>query len=307
MRLEISKVQEQLDEAVTILNLQLDNLLGREQSSIKTELRAISLSDLRRVVEFVKDKCEAYGWVDQRSKAVVRGAKEVNLYHLVYNFVGPVTAPVGHEVVDDSVKIGPDDAAPGGEAYWREHKGKRRLRYTRGFPPGPAVGERDKFVRTFSGSFAELLWNEERQAEWFVSHYWGEPVVDFVTCLVEHDEVYMLAGKALYWVCAYASSQTHIGEELGNKGPLHSPFFRALQLAQGAVLVIDAASEVTRRMWCGFENVVINRENKTIVLATADRPVAQRSGSSESLSSQEAAGVPSGKAPRRHQNRPGKS
>jgi len=269
MRLEASKVQGQLDEAVQILGLELDNLLQREKSKIRTEMRAVSLKDLRRLADFIKDKCRVYGWIDPRSKETVGDAKEVNLYQLVFNFIGPVTAPVGHEVVDDSVQIGPDEEVPGGEALWLEHKGRRRLRYVRGVPPGPKANTPDKYVRTFSGSFAELLWNEERAAEWFVSHFWGEPVVDFVTCLNAHDYRYNLDGGGLYWVCAHANSQTHIGEELGTQGPLCSPFFRALDLAKGAVLVVDSASEVTRRMWCGFENVIIARERKEFVMATA--------------------------------------
>jgi len=270
MQLEISQVQQQLDEAVSILDLQLVHLLSRKKSTIKPELRAISLADLRRVVKFVLDKCAAYGWVDERSKAVVSDPRKIDWYHLVYNFVGPVTAPAGHEVVDDSIRIGTDHEAPGGEADWFQHQGRRRLRYVRGFPPSPEVGKPDKFVRTFSGSFAELLWKDSRSAEWFVSHYWGEPLVDFATSLDGHDQAYRLEGVGLYWVSAFANSQTHIGEELGTQGMLCSPLFRALQLSQAAVLVIDAASEVTRRMWCMLESVVATRHGKELLLVTAD-------------------------------------
>mmetsp|Transcript_123509 Transcript_123509/g.283190 ORF Transcript_123509/g.283190 Transcript_123509/m.283190 type:complete len:961 (+) Transcript_123509:27-2909(+) len=270
MRPEHSKAQQQLDEAVVILNLTLEHVLCREKSKIRTELRAISFADLGRVASFVRDKCKAYRWVDERSKVVVGSPEKVNLYHLVYNFVGPVTAPVGHEVAPECVQLGPDGEAPGGEAYWMEHQGRRRLRYVRGLPPGPPLGTRDPFVRTFSGSFAELLWNEEREAQWFVSHYWGEPVLDFVTCIAGHDETYKLGGSGLYWICAYANSQTHISEELGAEGPLCSPFFKALGRAAGAVLVMDENSVVTQRMWCGFENVVIARADKCLAIVTAE-------------------------------------
>jgi len=41
-----------------------------------------------------------------------------------------------------------------------------------------------------------------------------------------------------------------------------------LELAQGAVLVLDSGAEVVRRMWCGFENVVIAKQKKPVVLVT---------------------------------------
>jgi len=243
--------------------------LGRGKSKIPTELRAISLTDMLRLAEFIQEKCAQYGWVDNMTKKVVSDAKDVNLYHLVYNFIGPVTAPIGHEVVDSDLKLGSDGEVPGGVAHEKEHNGRRRFRFVRGVPPGAKKGKKDQFVRTFSGSFAELLWNGERKAQYFISHWWGEPVLDFVLCVKEHARVYKLGGDGLYWVCAHANSQTHITEELGDGGPLRSPFFRALERADGALLMIDMDSQVTTRMWCGFENVVIATQGKSLAVATA--------------------------------------
>ena len=43
---------------------------------------------------------------------------------------------------------------------------------------------------------------------WFASHWWGEPVLDFVRCCEKHAEVRGLAeDEATYWVCAYANRQ----------------------------------------------------------------------------------------------------
>mmetsp|Transcript_90594 Transcript_90594/g.207310 ORF Transcript_90594/g.207310 Transcript_90594/m.207310 type:complete len:627 (+) Transcript_90594:79-1959(+) len=268
MKTDIMRCKEQLDEAVTTLDLHVEYLLNRERSNIRTELRAISITDLVRLSKFITEKCATYGWVDPRNNEVIDSAKEVNLYNLVYNFVGPVTAPVGHEVAEEALVIGLDGEVPGGVAQEEQHDGRRRFRYVRGVPPGAKKGASDPFVRTFSGSFAELLFNRERAAAYFVSHWWGEPVLDFVVCIQEHAKVHKL-GEGLYWVCAYANSQTHIADELGEGGPLESPFFKALQRAEGAVLVVDATSTVTTRMWCGFENVVINRQGKDLAVATA--------------------------------------
>ena len=38
--------------------------------------------------------------------------------------------------------------------------------------------------------------------KWFVSHWWGEPVLDFIACLEEHAKVRALdPDEAAYWVC----------------------------------------------------------------------------------------------------------
>mmetsp|Transcript_89101 Transcript_89101/g.238635 ORF Transcript_89101/g.238635 Transcript_89101/m.238635 type:complete len:869 (-) Transcript_89101:249-2855(-) len=272
MKTDIARVEEQLREAVEILTLNVKNLLDRDFSRIRTELRAISLADLSRLAQFIRDTTWTNGWIDTLTKKTVEKAEDVNLYHLVYNFVGPVTSPVGHEVADSALQLGPDGEAPGGEAHEIEHSRKRRFRYVRGFPPGVPKGQKDGFVRTFCGSFAELLCNDEREAHFFVSHWWGEPVLDFVACLEAHDAVHEGGGQSLYWVCAYANCQARIAEELGEEGPLASPFYKALTAATGgAVLVIDTNSTVTTRMWCGFENVVVASKGKSLAMATSVR------------------------------------
>ena len=44
--------------------------------------------------------------------------------------------------------------------------------------------------------------------KWFVSHWWGEPVVDFIACVKEHAKVRGLdPEEAVYWVCTYAITQ----------------------------------------------------------------------------------------------------
>ena len=54
-------------------------------------------------------------------------------------------------------------------------------------------------------SYVELVAPEGARAQtpkWFVSHWWGEPVKDFIACLVEHARVRRLSDEeAVYWVC----------------------------------------------------------------------------------------------------------
>ena len=58
-------------------------------------------------------------------------------------------------------------------------------------------------------SYVELVAPEGTRAQtpkWFVSHWWGEPVKDFIACLEEHARVRNLdPEEAVYWVCAYAT------------------------------------------------------------------------------------------------------
>ena len=59
-------------------------------------------------------------------------------------------------------------------------------------------------------SFVELVTPEGKEdtaiPQWFVSHWWGEPVLDFIKCTQEHARVRELGEDACYWVCAYACS-----------------------------------------------------------------------------------------------------
>ena len=61
----------------------------------------------------------------------------------------------------------------------------------------------------YACSFVELVTpdGEEDTAtpQWFVSHWWGEPVLDFIKCTEEHARVRDLGEDACYWVCAYAT------------------------------------------------------------------------------------------------------
>ena len=57
-----------------------------------------------------------------------------------------------------------------------------------------------------SCSFVELMVPEGSEAtaipQWFVSHWWGEAVLDFIKCTQEHARVRALGEGACYWVYA---------------------------------------------------------------------------------------------------------
>ena len=54
-------------------------------------------------------------------------------------------------------------------------------------------------------SYVELVAPVGTRAQtpkWFVSHWWGEPVMDFIACVEEHARVRALdPQEAVYWVC----------------------------------------------------------------------------------------------------------
>ena len=51
--------------------------------------------------------------------------------------------------------------------------------------------------------------------KWFVSHWWGEPVLAFLVCLQNHVKLRHLdIMHSAYWVCAYANNQWRLAGAL---------------------------------------------------------------------------------------------
>ena len=98
---------------------------------------------------------------------------------------------------------------------------------------------------------------------WFVSHWWGEPVKDFVKAVEKHSKVRFPRGErnevdcdrntadedVSYWVCAYANNQHALGSDIP-PDPRDSAFFKAMQLCEGVLVVLDASATVFTRSWC---------------------------------------------------------
>ena len=113
-------------------------------------------------------------------------------------------------------------------------------------------------------SFVELVAFAAQLPDWFVSHWWGEPVFDFVACIEQHvqdhtekhnydeEAVEQSANETGYWVCAYANNQWRLDEELVDDLSLTS-FRKALALAKGAVSILDRGGKVFTRVWCCYE------------------------------------------------------
>ena len=138
-------------------------------------------------------------------------------------------------------------------------------------------------------SFVELVAPPGTTAQtprWFVSHWWGEPVKDFIKAVEYHavqrfaprgkasvfykgKRQHQIVGKpadadATYWVCAYANNQ-HDLSELDVKDPRDTPFFKAMQLCDGVLVILDKDGKVFTRIWCGFEQATVAQGKKLLL------------------------------------------
>jgi len=113
-------------------------------------------------------------------------------------------------------------------------------------------------------AYIELVALYAQPPKWFCSHWWGEPVLDFVDCVVTHamDHGYSLEGcehydpTAGYWVCAYANNQWDLAS-VNTPTLEETSFYKALKLAEGAVSILDKGGMCFKRVWCSYECYVV--------------------------------------------------
>jgi len=102
-------------------------------------------------------------------------------------------------------------------------------------------------------AFKELFASGESRPTYYVSHWWGEKVLDFIRCCEYHATAHNLnPSEATYWVCAYANRQHDLGADLGTD-PSKSSFNAAMKMSNGVFLVIDPNVVVTTRIWVDYE------------------------------------------------------
>ena len=112
----------------------------------------------------------------------------------------------------------------------------------------------------FHISFVGLFTNTPQKHCFFVSHWWGEPVLHFIKIVTTHAGLHRFAKDTAYWVCAYANDQHALSEEVSDD-PMQSSFCRAMMgdWCIGVLLVLNSATENHRaampfeRVWCAFE------------------------------------------------------
>eukprot|EP00931_Biecheleriopsis_adriatica_P109459 TRINITY_DN8371_c0_g1_i2.p1 TRINITY_DN8371_c0_g1~~TRINITY_DN8371_c0_g1_i2.p1 ORF type:complete len:799 (+),score=103.51 TRINITY_DN8371_c0_g1_i2:1504-3900(+) len=95
------------------------------------------------------------------------------------------------------------------------------------------------------------------QYQYIVSHWWGEPILDFIACIRLHMNAHRLDKHVPYWVCAYCNNQHQLGADLSSD-PRKSSFFKAMHISDGMLLVLDETGPATpfSRIWCSFEQSI---------------------------------------------------
>lgn len=127
-------------------------------------------------------------------------------------------------------------------------------------------------------SLSEHLVGPKMAPNWFVSHWWGELLGNFLKCIKQHLEVRgRCSHTTAYWVFAYAKRPNHSEEDVWTN-PKHSSFYRALQATRFRTLLVLTSSDQgqgqgaavpIRRLWCLFECAMsIDRSTSTIDIAT---------------------------------------
>jgi len=100
----------------------------------------------------------------------------------------------------------------------------------------------------------------------FVSHWWGEPIKEFIMCLDRAQIDFSLNCSAdtdskgggftddtPVWVCAYANNQWELGDDI-TEDPKESGFAKAMEVANGrTITILDKKGKVFTRIWCIYE------------------------------------------------------
>ncbi|CAJ1349702.1 unnamed protein product, partial [Effrenium voratum] len=114
-------------------------------------------------------------------------------------------------------------------------------------------------TRELNSAMMEHLSDCKLLPNWFVSHYWGQHIEQFVGGLRQHLAVRGLSGRTGYWICAFANRHSEFHADVGAT-PTSSPLFSAIEAAHFRVLlVLDSSPDfpgpatVLSRSWCAFE------------------------------------------------------
>ncbi|CAJ1433607.1 unnamed protein product [Effrenium voratum] len=111
-------------------------------------------------------------------------------------------------------------------------------------------------TRSFRCSFAELVATEPQVPKWFVSHWWGTPLMQTAAMLKYHGDQRQAKKPAAMWLDAFALC-LHDPEQLF---PVPSvmeaaPFLKVLISPKciGTVFLMDGTGVATGRSWCLLE------------------------------------------------------
>jgi len=260
----------------------------------KTEERAMSLKELRNLKREIQRRCDKEGWADMKT-GVCLNADEVNLYHLTYSHICPLTTPEGvllegmkkhHDYKEGQIVIQsePGRELPVAEGFITKpvKEGTIQVAMTRGMFIKDVTGDKrlpvtvddvlcgqpTNVTSPNALSYKELVSTGPMPPRWFCCHWWGEKVFEFIACCEMHSALRDIKdNEASFWVCAYANCQHDLGADI-TVDPEHSSFRRAMRLAEGIMLVLDPNATPFKRIWCDFElykTIATDKKNLDIV------------------------------------------
>lgn len=108
-------------------------------------------------------------------------------------------------------------------------------------------------------AFAEVLYSRPRAPQWCVMHWWGDRLLDLVTCLDQHIRTRKMEEDVPYWIMACAVRPHSVTDDI-DEDITQTCFYKALVAAEfQSLLVLDKRAEhsgpatVFSRAWCGYE------------------------------------------------------
>mmetsp|Transcript_60762 Transcript_60762/g.144714 ORF Transcript_60762/g.144714 Transcript_60762/m.144714 type:complete len:1223 (+) Transcript_60762:87-3755(+) len=267
-------------------------LLSNYGNIPRVEQRAMTLLELRGVMGLIIAKCS--GWNSASSGKKLK-PQEVNLYDLTFNFICPATLVGGmrldglpHQKYEPGMRIfqKKGDMLIGEGVVAEAVTGSCvRITVERGSFFSEASAQHEGLATFIGGvalaggnpssvecgrnlSYKELVSNDPTDPVWFVSHWWGEPVHDFVACCSLHTKMRpdVRGNQSGYWICGYANRQHDLQQDMSND-PVSSSFYKALQLSYGTLLILDKKATPFSRIWCCFELYCTITEGKPLDIA----------------------------------------
>jgi len=102
-------------------------------------------------------------------------------------------------------------------------------------------------------SLVEMLAANGNPPSWFLSHWWGSPVITFMECLKAHITTRNLSADTPYWIwacaCRHHQQRCEITED-----PKKASFSKALEMSKHRMLVLlDPQGGYFKRTWCLYE------------------------------------------------------
>ena len=101
----------------------------------------------------------------------------------------------------------------------------------------------------------QLAASQLDKPKWFVSHWWGELLHEFLSCLRQHarDRGIEPSDPGAYWICAMAVNQWVLSSVTTDLQGGQSVFAGAIKAARGVLSIIDPHGRSCMRSWCTYE------------------------------------------------------